>query len=314
MIHYQTYTMVEADKLVDLWNRSFEHDFPMDQRLWRQNVDSCNKLFPDASVVAVKDGHIVGAIIGKNPNRLSAIFVAPEFRRRGIATELLARAEVAFTGELETKLIVGQDDRHFSPGVPEYAAEAHAFFTARGFVRNEGYACDLIRSLTDWKPISASPAVVSRLKALGIVLQPCTAALVPALLEHVVSNFSDRWLRDTRDRLLLEPGPSEVIVAVEKKTTVVGFCQTYSIRSAYVGPSIYWRSLIGSAYGGLGPIGVSVNRRKIGLGLELLCYGVTKVAETGAKNMVIDWTNLVNFYAKIGFKPWKRYAAYTKSY
>ena len=314
MIHFQTYTSIEAEKIVNLWNRCFDGDFPLDVRLWHQNVDNCKRTFADASIVAVLDGHIIGALIGKNPNRISTVFVAPEHRRRGIATELLERAEVAFTGELETTLLVGQDDCHFFPGVPEKAAAADAFFTKHGFMRREAFAADMIRTLDDWSRPDSPLQVARTMKQLNIELRACTQQLIPSLLEHVEANFSDRWLRDTRDRLVLEPDPSEVIVAVQDDSNVVGFCHTYSNRSVVLGPSIAWRSLIGRKYGGLGPIGVAKDFRKIGLGLELLNYSITKVAETGAERMVIDWTELVSFYAKAGFYIWKKYYAYSKSY
>jgi GNAT superfamily N-acetyltransferase len=313
MIHYQTYTSIEAEKVVDLWNRSFGNSFPLDLQLWNQNVDQCPKSFPDATVVAVSDGHIVGAIVGKNPNHVSAIFVAPEFRRRGIATELLERAEVAFTGELETSLRVGQDDRHFFPGVPEDCLEARAFFEARGYKRSDGFACDLKRSLYNWKPMQVREDVSAKMAELNITLQPCTADLVPSLLIHIEDNFSARWLRDTRHRLEIESDPHETIVAIENDSDVVGFCHTYSVRSHYIGPSIYWRELLGEQFGGLGPIGVSKARRKIGLGLVLLSESISAVANTGATTMVIDWTNLIDFYARAGFSTWKKYISFSKS-
>jgi GNAT superfamily N-acetyltransferase len=314
MIHYQTYTAAEGEKIVDLWNRSFNGDFPLDLRLWQQNVDNCKRTFADASIVAVRDGHIVGAIVGKNPNKVSVIFVAPECRRLGIATELLARAEVAFTGELETSITVGQDDRHFFPGIPENAVEAQSFFTARGYTGGDGWMNDMFRSLADWRALPARPDVAENIQARQIALVPCTAALVPSLLEHVASNFSERWLRDTRDRISAEPDPGEIIVAVEHGENVVGFAHTFSTRSIVVGSPIMWRSLIGTNYGGLGPIGVSKDHRKIGLGLELLNFSITRVAETGAEAMVIDWTGLVDFYGKVGFHVWKRYKPYGKTF
>jgi predicted N-acetyltransferase YhbS len=93
---------------------------------------------------------------------------------------------------------------------------------------------------------------------------------------------------------------------------VIGFAHTFTNRSVKLGPSVYWRAELGENYGGLGPIGVSKDYRKIGLGLALLSYGVWCVKQAGAALMAIDWTVLVDFYGRLGFQPWRRFTPYTK--
>jgi predicted N-acetyltransferase YhbS len=78
-------------------------------------------------------------------------------------------------------------------------------------------------------------------------------------------------------------------------------------RSSWLGPNVYWHRLLGEHYGGLGPIGVSASHRGRGLGLALLCHSVAHLRDLGVRRMCIDWTNLLDFYGKIGFAPWKEY-------
>jgi predicted N-acetyltransferase YhbS len=102
--------------------------------------------------------------------------------------------------------------------------------------------------------------------------------------------------------------PRDLIVAVDTSDgAIVGFSRIYDEASAILGPGVYWRALMGRRPGGLGPIGVDASRRGAGLGLGLLSYCVRELRSRGVSTMVIDWTDLLDFYGKLGFKVWKRY-------
>lgn len=319
-ISFEPYGSPRAGALVDLWNASIGSDFPMDLRLWRQNVDGCDRTSPEGSWIAVDGQACAGFVIAKSPNHISAIIVHPEYRRQGIGRKLLERAcaalaspegrtrAAAFTAPLDPphQLITGQDYAHFFPGVPEPYEGAFEFFQACGWRKTEGWCVDLWRELAAFSIDPSVAAKIEELRRNGIVLQACTPKLTESLLRHVEANFSTRWLNETRSRILMEPDPAEIKVAV-RGGDVVGFAHTFTNRSAKLGPSVMWRGLLGAEYGGLGPIGVAKDVRKIGLGLALLNYGVDEVRKAGMTRMAIDWTALVDFYKRAGFKVWKRY-------
>jgi predicted N-acetyltransferase YhbS len=61
-------------------------------------------------------------------------------------------------------------------------------------------------------------------------------------------------------------------------------------------------------WGQLGPIGVSKDVRGKGYGGCLLDASLLHLHMRGIRGCVIDWTDLVNFYGKFGFKPYREYA------
>jgi predicted N-acetyltransferase YhbS len=63
----------------------------------------------------------------------------------------------------------------------------------------------------------------------------------------------------------------------------------------------------------LGPIGVAADARGGGLGLALLVAGLRQLRDRGAGPAVIDWTDLLDFYARAGFAPWLRYVQARRS-
>jgi ribosomal protein S18 acetylase RimI-like enzyme len=312
LITYSQYKPSDAFGVIEIWNAALGEMFPLDLRLWRQNVDDSSYTMAKASYVARDDedgDRIVGFLIVKAPKHVSCIAVSPPHQRNGIGSGLFAAAESAIGADSGSNWLVGQDHNHFFPGVPLECESALSFFERRlGFKRGSGLAFDVVRDLDGFE---IEPTVVARIGSLaeeGIVLAPCQESDLPALADHIGANFSKRWLSDTIHRLSVETNPREIIVAKRPAVgDVVGFAHTYSNVSRHVGPSISWRALLGPKYAGLGPIGVDKDLRKIGLGLALLSFAVQSVKDRGATRMAIDWTELVDFYGKLGFKPWKRY-------
>ena len=43
------------------------------------------------------------------------------------------------------------------------------------------------------------------------------------------------------------------------------------------------------------------------MGLALLVRALEQLRDWGAKETVIDWTDLLDFYGRCGFTPWLRY-------
>lgn len=317
------YSSEDTRAVVDLWNacEPLATDFRMDAALWHQNVDRCPATAWPACQVAYESegaGRIIGVVVVKHPRHISAVCVHPEHQRRGIGRVLVEAAmSVIEVGEglASGAWIAGADLCHFFPGVPVQADAAFAFFRALGFEigADENASYDLARDLSGYVIPEAVTGTIEKLRRQGIVIAPCRTEDIPALRAHLQETFPGRWEGDTFRRIEMEPDPSEIIIARDDSawggegSQVLGFAHTFSTRSKWIGPPVYWRGSLGPHYGGLGPIGLAVRARKLGLGLALLAAGVQAVKNTGATHMAIDWTNLLDFYAKVGFTPWKKY-------
>jgi predicted N-acetyltransferase YhbS len=65
-------------------------------------------------------------------------------------------------------------------------------------------------------------------------------------------------------------------------------------------------------WGQLGPIGVSRDCRGKGYGTTLLDAGLRCLRDHGVRGCVIDWTGLLEFYARFGFEPYRKYVILLK--
>jgi GNAT superfamily N-acetyltransferase len=326
ILFIEKYTPACAEEVVALWNESMPSIFKLDLRLWHQNVDSCDRIFKNSVLVARdhQSSKAIGLLICKLPKNISAILVHPKFRRQGIGTELLKEAITIFsqsetslfaqkfTGNTDpvSTLVTGQDFAHFFPGIPDDFKEARAFFEKNGWLRDGGACYDLRRNLKDFEISEDIKKRISQLKNQGIEILACQEENLDALYELFSDNFSPRWLEETRLRAKIEQNPNQIIIAL-KDSKVIGFSHIFTNQSKKIGSPIYWRNELGANYGGLGPIGVSKDFRKIGLGIALLSVCVETVKKSGVDEMVIDWTGLLDFYGRLGFKPWISYTSYT---
>jgi GNAT superfamily N-acetyltransferase len=316
-------------EVLELWNRSIGRSFPLDARLYRQQLSLERDEMALLTARETGGDKLQGAALVKRCRRrlpkggpasngnLSFIVVAPEARRRGIGSALLSSAEGWVRERGAKSLHLGRDRYHFFPGCPLGGDPAEAagfaalasFLTARSFaLANEeaDLAADLKR--LDLKALAARAPL-----APGFRFRLYDPSLRPSLLAFFERNFPGRWLEDTFEAL--DAGMRGIDLALlteEKSGEVVGFSRIYDGGSPILGPGVYWRGLMGAAPGGLGPIGVDEAKRGLGLGLGLLRCCVEELAGRGVGVMVIDWTDLEAFYGKLGFGVWKKYRMASK--
>jgi len=301
--------------LLSLWNGAMGDEFPLDGRLLSQQLaldtdprrcfayrDGSGRLIAAAlAKMAARPGPS-GATPGKG--YLSFIAVDRALRRRGLGSRLLAATEDWLTGLGAGKVCLGQDHYHFFPGLPAGAAfrAAGAFAAARGF-RAEGEECDMIADLRDTRvdaALATPPA--------GYDYRYYRRSDDAALESFAERCFPGRWADELREAMAAGLRSADLVLAVEEDSgAVVGFSRIYDESSPVLGPGLYWRGLLGPDPGALGPIGVDASRRGLGLGMGLLQFCVGELKARGVKNMVIDWTDLLGFYGKMGFTEWKRY-------
>lgn len=310
----------DGGAVVDLWNAAMGRDFPMDLRLWQQNMDFDPHYDPSGMLVAREGDSLVGFIVARverfplglqqltvGKGWISALAVLPTCQRRGTATRLLRHAYQWLRGKKALQVTVGGGPGHFFPGIPHSSTSALAFFQSHGYEPVGDPCWDLQRDIRDFHPPTVTERVMRRNPSFYITR--CTNRSVPALLDFLRCSFPGRWLYETQLRLEGERSPQDITI-LRIGNRVVGFAHTWHKGSQRLGPSIYWRKLLKPTFGGLGPMGVSVDVRNTGLSFALLCESIEYLRKLGVVSMVIDWTVLLKFYGAAGFRPWKEYSTH----
>ena len=65
--------------------------------------------------------------------------------------------------------------------------------------------------------------------------------------------------------------------------------------------------------GGIGPLGIDRAIRGKHFGIDLVKAAANELIGRGVTDIVIDWTQLIAFYEKLGFTPWKQYQSMAKT-
>lgn len=242
---------------------------------------------PDGLIVAVDDsdepvGFVyavrAGRGIGPDPDGgwITIGCVHPDFRRKGIGSELLRRAE-AFLAEKGAAWVnfAAYPLAYFVPGLDASAyPEASALFQRRGFRRLYTAAAMSI-DLTEYE----TPQAVRELRSMrireGYTFAVAGADDLPETLSFASQRLAPDWGEAIRDSVMQHGRVDRVIVARHPDEHVVGFA-TYG------------------AYRGLrerfGPYGVDETCRGTGLGKVLLHDTLTRMRAEGAQSAWFLWT------------------------
>lgn len=315
-----------AGALVALWNNRAEATFPLDERLLIQQLRM--ESAPKACFGAFDaEGKLIGSTLVKRPTTaapdggrprkgyLSYIVVDEDHGRRGVGSRLLGEAESWLSSRDTRSLSFGSDTYHFFPGLPldgsPSTASLGAFLESNGFAFPDGpVEEDLI---ADLERLDLAELAKKAPLAPGYRFSLYDESLAESTASFLRAEFPGRWHSDTMEAIDAGMRSEDLgLVLDEAEQRVVGFSRIYDSKSPILGPGVYWRALLGRAPGALGPIGISEAARGKGLGLALLGHCVRELAARGVGKMVIDWTSLGAFYAKLGFGPWKAYRMCSK--
>lgn len=231
---------------------------------------------------------------------LNLLGVAPEFRRRGVASLLLAELEKAFFAlGARTAQVSGYAPGYFAPGVEVHRqAPALQFLSRRGY-REVYRPLAMEVSLWNFSIPDDVAALELRLRQESVELTAYEPSLTLPVLTFAKDEFQGDWVRFVREAMrdiVSGADPRRLIVARSRDSgRVLGF----------------------SHYGGerFGPIGVAADQRGRGIGLALMHRTLEAQRLAGYRASWFLWSDdptAAKIYDRAGFREVRRYALMRK--
>lgn len=288
-----------------IWNNEYGKIYPISDELWLRNLNNANL---DNSYVALTD-KIVGFIITKvyeddypingyqETGWISLIYVIPQERNKGIGTLLLEKAENDFIRLNKHHIYIGKDMNDFFPGIPIDLKHSTEWFEKRGYQRLYS-TCDLI--------IHKNNKMIP-LKNDKIIYQLGSINFKDEIISFLENNWPGRWTKETIEYFENGGTGREYLLGIDGDKICafakVCFPDTPTI---LISNSMTWRDRF-EALGGIGPLGVEINHRHKSIGYDIVACATNLLFESNASDIIIDWTNLLDFYRKLGYEVWKSY-------
>lgn len=261
--------------------------------------------------LAYHNGQPIGFILASTLNEprvmppevgwIDALVVAPTAQRQGIGSALLAWAETWLRSQGCQKVIFGASQRPFVPGLP-VTLGTRDFFSQHGFVSDHD-TWDVAANLAMYE----KPETVREIDGL---VRPAQRGEEGALLEFLEREFPGRWRFEftefMRDKPSLRRARFSDYMLLWTDRGVDGFCQL-TFEDSQRPIERFFPYDLPRPWGQLGSVGVSADRRGRGYGAALLDTGLRRLRDNGVNGCVIDWTGIVDFYAKFGFQPYRQY-------
>lgn len=222
-------------------------------------------------------GVAIGSVVGTD-GFLDLLAVAPEWRRRGIGSELIGRWEARAAELGAVTLSIGANLSGYAwPGVDIRYTPAIATFLHVGYARRD-VLFNMDVDLTEVKPPSA--AELGRLEAAGVTVRRGAIEDADALARHTASHWSEVWARETQVALH-RPPPSIFLAFAEGE--IIGFAAHGVLRATL-----------------FGPLATLAAWRRIGVGGILTRLALLDMAVHGGPFGEIGWVNVdaIPFYSR----------------
>lgn len=312
-----------------IWNAACGADLAISARAMRYNSLPPTGARQEGRL-AVRDRRPVGFVLASAPSGsdpaalppetgwVAAIAVHPDQQRGGIGAALLAWAERWLAEHGCTHFRLGGSLRTFAPGLPS-GLGSERFFRRHGYKNRptDGVTWDVAHDLRAYAwlpdayagpPGAAGPPAMAAGPAL--TARPARPGDEEALLAFLRREFPGRWRLEAQG-FLHDGGRISDFMLLLTADGVDGFCQL-TFEDSLRPLDRYFMHRLPRPWGQLGPIGVSQACRGMGYGATLLDAGLRRLCADGVAGCVIDWTHLLEFYGRFGFRPYRRYEMLTK--
>lgn len=316
MFRYCTFLEVQNLKEIqNLWNEEVGYAYPISESIFMQNVINCQYLSKEASFAAYDHNELVGFVISKVwndderiPNYydlswINLFYVKRKYRRKGIGSQLLLFAETKLKQMGKKEIHLGKDIHNFFPGIPvDFNYITPNWFEKRGF---EIGKCthDLICKDFDKSKLQLN-------NANKFIFRFATIEDKDKLLQFFQKNFPGRWLYECLEYYRIGQFHDDYLIVLDKEN-VIAFCRCSDQRTKPFPYHLTWYTRF-EKLGALGPLGVDKDYRKLSLGGDIVKAGILSLLSRGQKEILIDWTSLLEFYGKYGFEVWKSYSYASK--
>ena len=238
----------------------------------------------DLNLVDDQEGNIQGLASGVIRTRdntpvgyVKLLAVDPDFRERGIGSQLLTELESRFKEKGCQKVrIMDSAPNYFMPGLDFRYTEGTCFLRKRGYIQdgeNLNLLADLQYFLTEFDE------EIEKLSKNGIEVRRAFMANKDDVLKMVVSEWPG-WFSEVDATFRHDP-PTLFIALRDKQP--VGF-------SAYDSNNV--------RTGWFGPMGVLPSERKLGIGQIVCKLCLAEIKKQGFHTSVIPWVGPVRFYSK----------------
>jgi ribosomal protein S18 acetylase RimI-like enzyme len=307
------YEPAAAPHVVRLWNDAIGDTFPLREAVLRQCLEENPSARPEDGCLAWDDERLVGfGYLGahrldlaetatfRERGQIQAVIVAPEVRRRGIGRRIAGRlAGLARDRGIE-RLDAAGGMFYVWGGIPDDLPDGSPFSEAIGFEFGD-VSWDLRGDVTNLRVDDASAAL---LRDERLTIESATPADAAGALAFLLAEFGGEWWHETSWFLAQGGDPATLLLLRDASHRIVGLARIHRPDGRPIGPPHFWAALRPPASGGLGPIGIALERRGRGLGRALLVTALDRLRTAGLADVVIDLTSLLGYYGSHGFEPW----------
>lgn len=285
----------KINNIIELWNSEFKN-YPLSERLILEKLVN-HKDTKELYAYVNDNGEYMASIVLKKclkgdvpTGYISFIHVNKKYRKQGLGTKMVEEA-LKFFETLDVPAVwLGCDYGCLYSGLfIDNNEESHKFFLNRGFIFDHNTHNIILRHKIEIKKTLGE----------GFKYQFLNDDLREEFFDFVSNGFSRRWANEN-----LETDPNEIVLIL-KDNKIVAFARICLKDSKTLtnGINNYLKyENEGITLGALGPLGVSRELRKTGLGREIVLYGVDELFKRGAEQILVDWTSLVDFYKKVCFE------------
>ena len=308
MLSLASFTSSHYADAIRTWNAACHRDYAINERFLSYNVIPTTGEMIEGRV-AIHNGESVGFVLacamqGGMLGWVSAMVVQPSAQRKGIGAELLAWAEGWLTEQGCNRIRIGGNLRPFLPGLP-YAMRDHvAFFEKQGYgspVR-QPYEYDIACSLKNYQASYPKPVDAN--------LIPMNPGDEKLLLDFLHREYPGRWEFEAQE-FVKNGGRAADYLLLHVDSEVQGFCRL-TLPDSERPIERFYPQRLPQPWGQFGPLGLSKAIRGRGLGGYLIDAAACHMQSLGVNGCVIDWTSLVDLYAKFGFKVYNQYISLFK--